>query len=79
MSCVRAVRWATLASPVCRAPRIQASIRDSLAKPVTLTLSGPGGGTWILDPDDKLITVIAAGPDVPTAAVVQSSSHEFTA
>lgn len=59
-------------------PQIQASIRDSLAKPVTLTLSGPGGGTWILDPDDKLITVIA-GPDVPTAAVVQSSSHGFTA
>src|SRR5260370_37926714 len=31
-------------------PQMQASIWDSLAKPVTLTLSGPGGGTWILDP-----------------------------
>ena len=58
---------------------MQASIRDSLAKPVTLALTGPGGGTWILDPGDKLITVTAADPDVPTAAVIQSTSHEFTA
>jgi len=60
-------------------PQMQASIWDSLAKPVTLTLSGPGGGTWILDPGDKLITVTAADPDVPTAAVIRSTSHEFTA
>lgn len=57
----------------------RAYIRDSLAKPVTLTLSGPGGGSWILDASDKLITVTAADADVPTAAVIQSTSHEFTA
>jgi uncharacterized protein (TIGR03083 family) len=60
-------------------PQMQAGIRDSLAKPVTLTLTGPGGGTWILDPGDKLITVTAADPDVPATAVIQSTSHEFTA
>jgi hypothetical protein len=60
-------------------PQMQAGIRDSLVKPVTLTLSGSGGGTWILDPGDTLITVTAADPDVPTAAVIQSTSHEFTA
>src|SRR6266849_5335954 len=32
-----------------------------------------------LDPGDKLITVTAADPDVPTAAVIRSTSHEFTA
>jgi hypothetical protein len=58
---------------------MQASLRYSLAKPVTLILSGPGGGSWILDPGDKLITVTAADTDVPTAAVIQSSSHGFTA
>jgi hypothetical protein len=47
---------------------MQVGIRDSPARPVTLTLSGPGGGTWILDPCDKLITVTAADADVPTAA-----------
>jgi hypothetical protein len=60
-------------------PQMQASIRDRLAKPVTLTLAGPGGGTRILDPGDKLITVSAADLDVPTAAVIRSTSHEFTA
>src|SRR5262249_61514041 len=60
-------------------PQMQASIRDSLAKPVTLQLDGPGGGTWILQPGDKLVTVTAADPDVATAAVIQSNSHDFTA
>jgi uncharacterized protein (TIGR03083 family) len=60
-------------------PQMQAGIRESLAKPVTLALSGPGGGTWTLEPGDKLIKVTAADPDVPAAAVIQSTSHEFTA
>jgi hypothetical protein len=36
---------------------MRAGLRNSLAKPVTLALTGPGGGSWILDPGDKLITV----------------------
>jgi uncharacterized protein (TIGR03083 family) len=60
-------------------PQMQPGIRDSLAKPVTLALTGPGGGTWILDPGDKLITVTTADPAVPAAAVIRSTSHEFTA
>jgi hypothetical protein len=35
--------------------------------------------TWNLDPGDKLIAVTAADPDVPGAAVIQSTSHGFTA
>lgn len=60
-------------------PKMQASIRDSLAKPVTLQLGAPGGGTWVLAPADKLITVTAADSDVQTAAVIKSRSHDFVA
>jgi uncharacterized protein (TIGR03083 family) len=60
-------------------PRMQAGIRDSLAKPVTLVLTGPGGGAWQLGPGTALITVTPAGPDAATAARIESTTHAFTA
>ena len=69
-----AVGW-----PLAGFPQMQAGIADSLAKPVTLALTGAGGGTWTLDPGDKLITVTAADPDAAAAAVIESTGHEFTA
>jgi uncharacterized protein (TIGR03083 family) len=59
-------------------PKMQAGIRDSLAKPITLVLTGPGGGAWQLDPGDTLITVSPADSEDP-AARVESTTHAFTA
>ena len=58
---------------------MQAGIRDSLAKPVTLALTGPGGGAWLLDPDTELITVTATDPENAAAARIESTTHAFTA
>jgi hypothetical protein len=60
-------------------PKMQAGIRDSLAKPVTLALTGPGGGAWLLDPDTELITVTATDPENASAARIESTTHAFTA
>jgi hypothetical protein len=60
-------------------PKMQAGIRDSLAKPVTLALTGPGGGAWLLDPDTELITVTATDPENAAAARIESTTHAFTA
>jgi hypothetical protein len=48
-------------------PKMQAGIRDSLAKPVTLVHTGPGGGAWQLDPSTELIAVTPTDPDNPAA------------
>jgi uncharacterized protein (TIGR03083 family) len=60
-------------------PKMQNGIRLSLAKPVTLVLTGPGGGRWRLDPADALITVTRAEPNTPAASVIESTTHDFTA
>jgi Mycothiol maleylpyruvate isomerase N-terminal domain len=60
-------------------PKMQAGIRDSLAKPVTLALTGPGGGAWLLDPDTELISVTATDPENAAAARIESTTHAFTA
>jgi uncharacterized protein (TIGR03083 family) len=60
-------------------PRMQASIRDSLSKPVTLALTGPGGGAWLLDPAAELITVTATDPENAAVARIESTTHAFTA
>jgi hypothetical protein len=61
-------------------PKMQARIRDSLPKPVTLVLTGPGGGAWQLDPGTELITVTPADPDDPAGvARIESTTHAFTA
>ena len=60
-------------------PKMQAGIRDSLAKPVTLALTGPGGGAWLLDPGTELITVTATDPGNAAAARIESTTHAFTA
>jgi hypothetical protein len=60
-------------------PKMQAGIRDNLAKPVTLALTGPGGGAWLLDPDTELITVTATDPENAAAARIESTTHAFTA
>lgn len=60
-------------------PKMQAGIRDSLAKPVTLVLTGPGGGAWQLDPSTELIAVTPTDPDNPAAARIESTTHSFTA
>jgi uncharacterized protein (TIGR03083 family) len=60
-------------------PEMQAGLRDSLAKPVMLVLTGPGGGAWQLDPGTALITVTPADPGVLAAARIESTTHAFTA
>ena len=60
-------------------PKMQAGIRDSLAKPVTLALTGPGGGAWLLDPGSELITVTATESENDAAARIESTAHAFTA
>jgi uncharacterized protein (TIGR03083 family) len=60
-------------------PKMQARIRDSLANPVTLVLTGPGGGAWQLDPGTELIAVTPADPDSHAATRAESTTHAFTA
>ena len=60
-------------------PKMQAGIRDSLAKPVTPALTGPGGGAWLLDPDTELITVTATDPENAADARIESTTHAFNA
>lgn len=60
-------------------PKMQPRLRSSLGKPLTLVLTGPGGGTWSIDPGDTAITVTPAGRDAAGAAVIESTTDEFTA
>ena len=60
-------------------PQMCSSVLTMLDRPVGGSLTGPGGGTWVLQPagDDGLISVQEGGGD--TAAKVTSSAHDFIA
>jgi uncharacterized protein (TIGR03083 family) len=58
-------------------PQMCATTLTVMDRPLRLTLSGPGGGTWVLHPpgDDGLVTVVEGDGDA--AAEVRSSAHDF--
>ncbi|MFJ1549698.1 SCP2 sterol-binding domain-containing protein [Streptomyces sp. NPDC088246] len=58
---------------------MQPGLVDRLAKPIRLTLTGPGGGGWMLDPGQGQITVTPATDGSRPAATVESTAHDFTA
>src|ERR1700721_639164 len=60
-------------------PKMQAGIRDSPAKPVTLALTGPGGGAWLLHPGSELMTVTANGSENAAVARIESTAPASTA
>ncbi len=49
-------------------------------RPVALTLTGPGGGTWTIAPggDDGRVTV-SEGADAAAVATITSDAHDFVA
>jgi hypothetical protein len=53
---------------------------DALApvvqRPLTLELSGPGGGTWTIAPSPERVSV-TEGADPSGAATVRSTTHDF--
>ncbi|MFI9275692.1 maleylpyruvate isomerase N-terminal domain-containing protein [Kitasatospora sp. NPDC052896] len=59
-------------------PNMQPGLVDSLAGPIRLRLTGPGGGESMLDPGRGRITVTRATADPPAAATVESTAHDFT-
>ncbi|MFD4600414.1 maleylpyruvate isomerase N-terminal domain-containing protein [Streptomyces sp. NPDC058464] len=60
-------------------PNMQPGLVDSLTEPVRLTLSGPGGGGWMLDPAEGQINVTPVTALSRPAATVESTAHDFTA
>lgn len=55
-------------------PQMQPGLVDSLSAPFRLTLTGPGGGSWVLAPVDGKIDI---GSDGDTVAEVTSDGHAF--
>ncbi|MFJ1699272.1 maleylpyruvate isomerase N-terminal domain-containing protein [Streptomyces sp. NPDC088252] len=60
-------------------PYMQPGLADSLTEPIQLTLTGPGGGAWMLDPRQGQITVTPASNGLRPTAIVESTAHDFTA
>ena len=54
------------------------AMRETVTRPVALSLTGPGGGTWTINPavDDGLVEV-ADGVDGEVAATITSSTDDF--
>jgi uncharacterized protein (TIGR03083 family) len=56
-------------------PQMQPGLDRALSAPITLELTGPGGGRWRLAAVDGSITV--GTDDGPVVATVTSSAHDF--
>jgi hypothetical protein len=54
------------------------AMRDTVTRPVALTLTGPGGGTWTVNPaaGDGFVEVVD-GPDGEVAATITSTTDDF--
>jgi uncharacterized protein (TIGR03083 family) len=57
-------------------PQMQADLGRTLSAPITLTLTGPGGGVWTIAPAGAAITV-TPGKTPGTVADVSSNGHSF--
>ncbi|MFF4732786.1 maleylpyruvate isomerase N-terminal domain-containing protein [Streptomyces mirabilis] len=61
-------------------PNMQPGIAAHVAKPLSLTLTGPGGGRWSLLPEDGALVVSdRSADDAGAVADIRSSTHLFTA
>ncbi|MEE2768945.1 MAG: maleylpyruvate isomerase N-terminal domain-containing protein [Actinomycetota bacterium] len=60
-------------------PQMCSSALPMLDRPLRVSLTGPGGGTWVLQPagDEGLVSVREGGGDIATG--VTSSAHDFVA
>ena len=66
-----AVRWM-----ITGMPQMQSDLGLALAAPITLTLTGPGGGVWTIAPAGNEITV-SEGASSACVADVSSNGHSF--
>ena len=66
-----AVRWM-----ITGMPQMQSDLGLALAAPITLTLTGPGGGVWTIAPAVNEITV-SEGASSTCVADVSSNGHSF--
>lgn len=57
-------------------PQMQPNLGRSLTAPITLTLTGPGGGSWTISPAGNDIVVVA-GASITAVAEVSSNGHSF--
>ena len=59
-------------------PQMQPGLQMELTAPITLCLTGPGGGSWRIaaDADDGALTLTSA-PGTDTVATVSSDGHAF--
>jgi hypothetical protein len=59
-------------------PQMQPGLEKSLTAPLRLTLTGPGGGSWVLRPGTETIEVVA-DPEgtLGSAATATSDGHDF--
>lgn len=69
---------ATLGWMLAGIPQMQPGLERSLAAPLRLELSGPGGGSWVLSPGASVIDIVADPEcDLASAATVTSDGHAF--
>lgn len=59
-------------------PQMQPGLENSLKAPLRLTLTGPGGGSWVIRPGKETIEVVA-DPEgaLGSAATATSDGHDF--
>ena len=57
-------------------PQMQADLGRSLSAPITLTLTGPGGGVWTISPSGADI-IVTSGSSSAAVADVSSNGHSF--
>ena len=68
-----AIEWMLLGLP-----QMQPGLEASLAAPITLVLSGPGGGSWRLAADGEVgVITVAKGAASDAVATVTSDGHAF--
>lgn len=69
---------ATLGWMLAGIPQMQPGLERSLTAAIRLTLTGPGGSSWVLAPSAERIEILAdPSGEVATAATVTSDGHAF--
>jgi hypothetical protein len=60
-------------------PKMQRDIADALEGPIELTLTGPAGGTWLINRgQDGLAVTPTQDSTAQAVATVKSTTHDFT-